>query len=93
MSSILELFPWSAQARVISFLLNSAVEDPDRAYNRHELAEGSKIHNRTLNDVIKQLEEYHIVKKIHVGQRDIFQLQTSTMTSALIRLETELQKI
>ncbi len=91
---LIELFPWSAQARIINFLIDKRLEGHDYYFMMH-IAEGSKMNPRTVQGVIPQLLKLKIVEKglmnaksgrKHYGYR----LKDSAISETLIRLENNL---
>ncbi len=91
---LIELFPWSAQARIINFLIDRRQEGHEYFFMMN-IAEGSKMNPRTIQTVMPQLVKLKIVqkgmKRPKTGRKhSAYRLKDSTISATLIRLESDL---
>lgn len=95
--SIKDLFPWSAEARMISFLLKQRKErEMDDFYFASEISEGAEINVRTIRAKMPRLAELGIIKVGRVYDemnrtQNGFKLIDSKLTEALVELEKVLE--
>ena len=70
------LFPWSSEARIIEFLIDSWHENSEQYFTSRQIADGSEVHPRTVRVTIWKLARLKIVQiyqfKSHVRARGEF---------------------
>lgn len=96
--TLTELFPWSAEARMIEFLINSWHENSEDYFSGKQIADGSGVNPRTVRVTIWKLARLKIVQiyrfKSHVRARGEFtpskvpikfRMQLNELTVSLLR--------
>ena len=91
---LIELFPWSAQARIIDFLIEKRMEGEDY-YFANDIHKGGEISHRTVQTMMPQLIAMKIVeKKKQKAKSNVsqwgYRLTQSSVALALIKLESAL---
>lgn len=91
MAQIKDLFPWSAEARILSYLMERKKIDGKNSYFGTEIAKEAKMNVRTVRSKMVKLEILGLVKTVtvfdvsHRKQR-AYKLIGSPLTTHLIKL-------
>jgi hypothetical protein len=93
---LIELFPWSAEARIINYFIDQSIQEDDNTWKtQKQIARGSTVHDRTLLSRVPKLIKMGILQKSY--RRDtahrkqaMYRLASNPIVTTLFRLENNL---
>ncbi len=93
--NISELFEWSAEARMISYMITCKMEDNEKYHFADSISANAKIHKRTVLSKMKKLINLDIIESVKMKDsrnrtRNGYRLKYSTNSLFLVKLEKEL---
>jgi len=102
---ITEVFPWSAEAKILNYLTDEWHKDPEKWHSMDEIHKGAGCHERSVQRLIYKLAKIHLVQiyryRVNYGNRQTnitnftrvrFRLKINDLSMALLRFKTELLK-
>ena len=96
MKTLTDLFPWSAEARIIKFILHErALNGNEGFFSLQEVCDGSGVQKRTLLDKYPRLVEMGVIERVQIGNgpnphHGLRLAVDKPIVTALIKLESAL---